>query len=99
MIIISISIDALMKKLNSPGKRSYQIGTYFNKADEDQQVTRTTLTRERWLLPLFQELGYGRLQQANIRQLNNREYPISHEWNGLPYTFLEQGGPDRRILG
>src|SRR5690348_8786259 len=24
----------------------------------------TTLTRERWLLPLFQELGYGRLRPA-----------------------------------
>jgi hypothetical protein len=24
----------------------------------------TTLTRERWLLILFQELGYGRLQTA-----------------------------------
>jgi len=27
--------------------------------------TATTLTRERWLLPLFEELGYGRLQIAS----------------------------------
>ena len=73
---------------------------FQQRADEDQQVTRTTLTRERWLLPLFQELGYGRLQQANIRQLNNREYPISHEWNGLPLHLLGAGVDlDRRNPG
>src|SRR4051812_47464367 len=26
--------------------------------------TGTTVTRERWLLPLFEELGYGRLQTS-----------------------------------
>jgi len=41
----------------------------------------TTLTRERWLLPLFQELGYGRLQ-ANREgiQIDDRSYPVSHAW-------------------
>ena len=73
---------------------------FQQRADEDQQVTLTTLTRERWLLPLFQEIGYERLQQANIRQLNNREYPISHEWNGLPLHLLGAGVDlDRRNPG
>ena len=63
-------------------------------------MTRTTLTRERWLLPLFPELGSGRLQQANLRQRNNREYPISHEWNGLPLHLLGAGVDlDRRNPG
>jgi hypothetical protein len=43
----------------------------------------TTLTREKWLLPLFRELGYGWLQ-ANRRSLeiDGKTYPISHQWQG-----------------
>ncbi len=40
----------------------------------------TTLTRERWLLPLFQELGYGRLQTAKAIEIEGKSYPISHTW-------------------
>ena len=42
--------------------------------------TGTTLTRERWLLPLFQELGYGRLQATKAVQIEDKSYPISHAW-------------------
>lgn len=40
----------------------------------------TTPTRERWLLPLFQELGYGRLSTARAREIGGRTYAISHVW-------------------
>jgi hypothetical protein len=40
----------------------------------------TTLTRERWLLPLFQELGYGRLPTAKVIEIEGKSYPISHTW-------------------
>src|SRR5262245_39863182 len=40
----------------------------------------TTLTREKWLLPLFQELGYGRLQTARAFEIDGKTYPISHAW-------------------
>ncbi len=43
----------------------------------------TTLTRERWLLPLFDELDYGRLQTAKAVEIEGKSYPISHGW-GLP---------------
>ena len=41
----------------------------------------TTLTRDKWLLPLFRELGYGWLQ-ANKRNLeiDGKPYPVSHQW-------------------
>ena len=41
----------------------------------------TTLTRDKWLLPLFRELGYGWLQ-ANKRSLeiDGKPYPVSHQW-------------------
>ena len=43
----------------------------------------TTETRERWLLPLFQELGYGRLT-AQRYEIDGKGYPISHGWGHVP---------------
>ncbi len=40
----------------------------------------TTVTRERWLLPLFQELGFGRLSTAKAVEIEGKTYPISHVW-------------------
>ena len=34
----------------------------------------TTLTRDEWLLPLFQELGYGRLQSKRAIEIEGKEY-------------------------
>ncbi|MCC6776422.1 MAG: N-6 DNA methylase [Hyphomicrobiales bacterium] len=48
----------------------------------------TTVTRERWLLPLFETLGYGRLQTSRARQAGGKEYPISHSWNNLPIHLI-----------
>lgn len=42
----------------------------------------TTLTRERWLFPLFKELGYGRLQPQKAIVIEDNTYPISHAWGG-----------------
>lgn len=42
----------------------------------------TTLTRDRWLLTLFKELGYGRLQPQKAIEINEKTYPISHGWSG-----------------
>ena len=41
--------------------------------------TGTTETRERWLLPLFSELGYGRLQSQKSVEIDGKSYPISHK--------------------
>jgi hypothetical protein len=40
----------------------------------------TSETREKWLLPLFQELGYGRLLGAKAIELGGKSYSISHGW-------------------
>ncbi len=40
--------------------------------------TGTTITRERWLLPLFRELDYGRLPTARAVEIDGKTYPISH---------------------
>lgn len=48
----------------------------------------TTPTRERWLLPLFSELGYGRLAPSPAIELADRSYPISHRWNHVPLHLV-----------
>lgn len=60
----------------------------------------TTLTRERWLMPLFQELGYGRLQAAKPVTLEGKEYRVSHAWGEAPIHLVGCGvNLDRRQAG
>lgn len=60
----------------------------------------TTLTRERWLLPLFEELGYGRLQTSKAEEIDGRSYAISHEWGHAPIHLVSARIPlDRRSAG
>ncbi len=46
------------------------------------------LTRQSWLLPLYQELGYGQLQPAKGFDVEGKHYPISHEWGAAPIHLL-----------
>lgn len=48
----------------------------------------TSLTRERWLLPLLQELGYGRLVTARPLIVGERTFPISHTYQHSPIHLL-----------
>lgn len=48
----------------------------------------TTETRERWLLPLFQELGYGRLQTSRAIEIEGKTYPVSHGWGHIPIHLV-----------
>jgi len=48
----------------------------------------TTLTRERWLLPLFHELGYGRLTPAKPLAIGEKTYSISHGWHHTPLHLV-----------
>ncbi|MHB8088819.1 MAG: Eco57I restriction-modification methylase domain-containing protein [Anaerolineaceae bacterium] len=50
-----------------------------------------TLTRERWLLPLFQELGFGRLATARAIDIEGKSYPISHRWENVPLHLVGCG--------
>jgi methylase of polypeptide subunit release factors len=60
----------------------------------------TTVTRERWLLPLFAELGFGRLPKATTITVDGREYPVSHIWGTVPIHLLGADVElDRRTRG
>ena len=53
--------------------------------------TGTSPTRERWLLPLFQELGYGRLLAAKSITIEDKTYAISHGWQHTPIHLVGCG--------
>jgi len=50
--------------------------------------TGTTITRERWLLALFAELGYGRLFGTKPLEVEGKSYPISHGWQYVPIHLV-----------
>lgn len=58
----------------------------------DEGAAATTETRDRWLLPLFQELGYGRLVASRKSvEIQGKSYPISHFWNNVPIHLVGSG--------
>ncbi|MGC8761738.1 MAG: Eco57I restriction-modification methylase domain-containing protein [Bryobacteraceae bacterium] len=60
--------------------------------------TGTTITRERWLLPLFEELKFGRLQLATKIEIDGKSYPVSHAWRHVPIHLVGcQVDLDRRV--
>jgi hypothetical protein len=62
--------------------------------------TGTRLTRERWILILFQELGYGRLTTRKAHEVEGRSYAISHEWQNTPIHLVSfRQDLDRRTPG
>ncbi len=54
----------------------------------ESEATATSLTRERWLLVLFAELGFGRLQAARTVEVDGKAYPVSHEWASVPIHLV-----------
>ena len=57
-------------------------------------------TRQEWLLPLFQELGFGHLATAPSFELGGKSYPISHLWESIPVHLVGVGVDlDRRSPG
>ncbi|RMH21648.1 MAG: hypothetical protein D6696_05340, partial [Acidobacteria bacterium] len=66
-------------------------------ADDDPALK---LTREKWLLPLFAALDYGRLQPAPPITIDGKSYPISHRWGHAPIHLVGRGVDlDRRSPG
>ncbi len=58
------------------------------------------LTRDRWLLPLFSELGYGRLVQQPGVEIEGKTYAVFCEYNHSPLHLVGAGVPlDRRTAG
>ena len=67
----------------------------------DHDRTATTLTRARWLRPLFEELGFFDLPPARGLAVDGKDYPVSHQWGpSVPVHLLGCRVPvDRRTAG
>jgi len=61
----------------------------------------TSITRDRWLRFLFDELGYGPLRPARTGiKVGSDVYPVSHEWEAVPVHLLGWHIPlDQRTAG
>ncbi|MDR0285343.1 MAG: N-6 DNA methylase, partial [Propionibacteriaceae bacterium] len=76
---------------------SYLVGAWEAWTDAQareggMESTSAALARERWLLPLFQELGYGRLTSSQgVVIEDDQRYPVSHEWNNIPIHLVGPG--------
>lgn len=46
----------------------------------ESEQTATALTRERWLRPLFEELGFAGLPTASGLSVDGKDYSVSHLW-------------------
>ncbi len=59
------------------------------------------VTRERWLVPLFDRvLGYGPLEAVHPIVFDEKDYALSHRWRHAPIHLLGAGVPlDRRTHG
>ena len=72
----------------------------FEEVREHAASPATGPTRERWLLPLFQELGYGRLPRGQPIHIEQKTFAISHTWHYSPVHLLGCGVDlDRRQAG
>lgn len=60
----------------------------------------TRSTRERWLQPLFRELGYGRLLASKAEEIDGRSYAVSHAWQHTPIHLVGfRVDLDKRVAG
>ncbi|HSV55498.1 MAG TPA: hypothetical protein VLH39_00130, partial [Magnetospirillaceae bacterium] len=46
------------------------------------------VTRDRFLMPLFERLGYGRLAYAGGLEAGGERYSISHRWGDVPIHLV-----------
>lgn len=72
--------------------------TATRKIADDEPTT--SLTREKWLLPLFAALDYGRLTPTPAIEIDSKRYAISHRWQRTPIHLVGRGVDlDRRSPG
>lgn len=81
-----LSGESINEAVSRSWNRLLGVWTAFKERRENLPETEpeTAMTRERWLLPLFRELDYGRLQTARAVEIEGKSYPVSHAWENTP---------------
>ncbi len=95
--------ERISEQVNRSWNRLKGRWTDFKKAIADKQPgeSTTTETRDRWLHPIFQELGFGqKLPTARAVEIDGRSYPVSHGWSHVPIHLVgSHVDIDRRTPG
>ena len=66
----------------------------------DESDGGTSLTNERWLLPLFKEFEYGRLTTTDAPEIDEKTYAIKRFYNNSPIHLIGCNLPlDKRTKG
>ncbi|NBB81121.1 MAG: N-6 DNA methylase [Verrucomicrobia bacterium] len=97
-----LSGERLNEAINRSWNRLSGAWTAFQEALEKlpEAEPATSITREKWLLPLFEELKYGRLQTSKAQTIDSKSYPVSHGWGHLPIHLIgARVGLDQRSQG
>jgi hypothetical protein len=58
------------------------------RVDASAEAASARMTRERWLLILMRELGFGHLVTDASAEISGRSYPISHRFGQVPIHLL-----------
>lgn len=82
--------ERINEAVNRSWNRLQGLWLSFQKAREKlpESDAGTSLTRDKWLLQLFQELGYGRLQTGKAIEHDSKVYDISHQWKHTPIHLV-----------
>lgn len=93
-------------KLNEAIARSWSmLQQYWKGFQEDRELleesaTGTEVTNRQWLLPLFEELKYGRLTTVKSPEIDGRTYPVERFYSDQPIHLIGCNLPlDRRTTG
>ncbi|WP_460704912.1 Eco57I restriction-modification methylase domain-containing protein, partial [Myceligenerans halotolerans] len=64
-------------------------------------ATTSSATRDRWLLPLLDQLGYGRVPvHSGALTVDGKDFPLTHLWQHVPVQLVGPGVDlDRRHAG
>jgi hypothetical protein len=94
--------ERLGEAINRSWNRLLGLWTAFRDALEQRPASDLAvgLTRDRWLLPLFDELGYGRLIRSAAVEIEGKSFAISHAWYRTPIHLVgARVSIDRRMPG
>jgi hypothetical protein len=81
--------ERIGEAVNRAWSRLTSLWRSFREAvDKESEGALIGFTRDRWLWPLFQELGYGRLPKGSAIEVEGKSYAVSHTWHRSPIHLL-----------
>ena len=97
------SPSELKEEISHAWNRALELWRVFSDQREilPEGESGTRLTRDRWLLPLFRLLDYGRLDRAPAVSIDGKAYPVSHLYRSrFPVHLVScRHDLDKRISG